>query len=83
MKTTLLFALALTAFAAQAQDVGALLKATDKFRMSSDNLQVETQINVVNADGTPDKERRYKVFAQAKRQSLVLMQSPAERARRC
>jgi hypothetical protein len=31
-----------------------------------------------NADGTPDKERRYTVFAQADRQSLVLMQSPAE-----
>jgi hypothetical protein len=63
---------------AQAQDVPALLKATDKFRMSADNLQVDTLINVQNADGTPDKERRYKVFAQAGRQSLVLMQSPAE-----
>ena len=31
-----------------------------------------------NADGTPDKERRYTVFAQAQHQSLVLMQSPAE-----
>ncbi len=70
--------LSIAALAAQAQDVAALLKATDKFRMSADNLQVETLINVVNADGTPDKERRYKVFAQAKRQSLVLMQSPAE-----
>ena len=68
----------LLALTAQAQDVAALLKATDKYRMSADNLQVETLINVVNADGTPDKERRYKVFAQAKRQSLVLMQSPAE-----
>ena len=71
-------AVTLAALAAHAQDVTALLKATDKFRMSADNLQVETQINVLNADGTPDKERRYKVFAQAKRQSLVVMQSPAE-----
>lgn len=68
--------------AAQAQDVGTLLKAADKFRMSADNLQVETQINVVNADGTPDKERRYTVFAQAGRQSLVLMQSPAEKGQK-
>lgn len=68
----------LLTLAAQAQDVTALLKATDKFRLSADNLQVETQINVVNADGTPDKERRYTVFAQAKRQSLVLMKSAAE-----
>ncbi len=69
---------ALSTLAAQAQDVTALLRATDKYRMSADNLQVETQINVLNADGSPDKERRYTVFAQAKRQSLVLMKSPAE-----
>jgi hypothetical protein len=74
--------LALLALNAQAQDVAALLKAADKFRMSADNLQVETQINVVNADGTPDKERRYTVFAQAGRQSLVLMQSPAEKGQK-
>ncbi len=72
----------LLAIAAQAQDVSALLKATDKYRMSADNLQVETQINVLNADGSPDKERRYTVFAQAKRQSLVLMKSPAEQGQK-
>lgn len=75
-------ALALAALAAQAQDVAALLKATDKFRMSADNLQVETQINVLNADGSPDKERRYTVFAQTGRRSLVLMQSPAEKGQK-
>jgi hypothetical protein len=74
--------LTLFALATQAQDVTALLKATDKFRMSADNLQVETQINVLNADGSPDKERRYTVFAQAGRQSLVLMQSPAEKGQK-
>lgn len=67
---------------AQAQDVNAWLKAADKFRVSAENLQVETQINVTNADGTPDKERRYKVFAQSKRQSLVLMLSPAEKGQK-
>lgn len=78
-----LAALSLTAtLAAHAQDIPTLLKAADKFRMSADNLQVETQINVVNADGTPDKERRYKVFAQAGRKSLVLMQSPAEKGQK-
>ena len=66
----------------QAQDVAAILKATDRFRMSADNLQVDTQISVFNADGRPDKERRYTVFAQAKRQSLVLMQSPAEKGQK-
>ena len=67
---------------AHAQDVPALLKAADHYRMSADNLEVVTQVQVSNADGTPDKERRYKVFVQAGRQSLVLMQSPAERGQK-
>lgn len=75
-------ALTLGAATVQAQDVTTLLKAADKFRMSSDNLQVETQVNVLNADGSPDKERRYKVFAQAGRKSLVLMLSPAEKGQK-
>lgn len=86
--TTLWRALALAAAVlplgtyAQTPDVSTMLKAADKFRMSADNLQVETQITVLNADGSQDKERRYTVFAQAKRQSLVLMQSPAEKGQK-
>ena len=75
-------ALALGAAHARADDVGVLLKAADKYRMSSENMQVDTQISVVNADGTPDKERRYVVFAQVRHQSLVLMQSPAEKGQK-
>ena len=84
MKINLLIAAAFAfcACATQAQDVAALLKATDKYRMNAENLQVETQINVLNADGSPDKERRYTVFAQTGRQSLVLMQSPAEKGQK-
>ena len=74
--------LALAAAHARADDVSTLLKAADKYRMSSENMQVDTQISVVNADGTPDKERRYVVFAQARHQSLVLMQSPAEKGQK-
>ena len=74
--------LALLASQAFAQDVPALLKAADKYRMSSDNMQVETQISVFNTDGSADKERRYTVFAQAGHQSLVLMQSPAEKGQK-
>jgi Outer membrane lipoprotein-sorting protein len=85
MKTAPLFvvaaALALAA-AAQAEDVSVLLKAADKYRMSSENMQIETQISVFKADGTPDKERRYLVFAQVRHQSLVLMQSPAEKGQK-
>ena len=76
---------ALGAFAtplALAQDVPTLLKAADKYRMSSENMQVDTLISVFNTDGSPDKERRYTVFAQARHQSLVLMQSPAEKGQK-
>jgi len=75
----------LGAFAAPiagAQDVATLLKAADKYRVSSENMQVDTVISVFNTDGSPDKERRYTVFAQAKHQSLVLMQSPAEKGQK-
>jgi len=83
MKKSILCAvLALAAVGAFAQDVPALLKAADKYRMSSDNMQVDTQISVFNTDGSPDKERRYTVFAQARHQSLVLMQSPAEKGQK-
>jgi hypothetical protein len=83
MKNFALFAaLAIAASGALAQDVPALLKAADKYRMSSDNMQVDTQISVFNTDGSPDKERRYTVFAQARHQSLVLMQSPAEKGQK-
>jgi len=74
--------LLLTSAAHAQPDASNLLKAADKFRMTAANLQVQTQINVSNADGTPDKERRYTVFAQAGRKSLVLMQSPAEKGQK-
>ena len=84
MKTWTLAASALLGLAAlgssvaKAQDVAALLKRADHYRMSADKLQVETLVEVRNADGTLDKERRYRVFVQGGRKSLVLMQSPAE-----
>ena len=68
--------------ALRAQDVNTLLQAADRYRMGAENLQIETQVSVRNADGSPDKERRYRVFAQAQRQSLVLMQSPAEKGQK-
>ncbi len=61
-----------------ADDVATLLKEADRYRTGADNLQVETLVQVLNRDGSPDKERRYTVFSQADRKSLVLMRSPAE-----
>ncbi len=72
----------LTATTAHAQDVGTILKNADSYRMGSDHLQVDTLVETFRADGTPDKERRYTVFAQSGRQSLVLMQSPAEKGQK-
>ncbi|WP_199873394.1 outer membrane lipoprotein-sorting protein [Ideonella sp. A 288] len=71
-------ALALGTAAGGATDVGALLKAADRYRTGADNLQVETQVTLLRQDGSVDKERRYTVFTQAQRKSLVLMRSPAE-----
>jgi hypothetical protein len=81
-KTLLLLGCVALAATAQAQDVAALLKTADRARMTADNLQVDTRVQVFHADGTLDKERRYTVFAQAGRQSLVLMQSPAEKGQK-
>ena len=67
---------------AQTQDVAALLKAADRYRSGSDNLQVETLVQVYKSDGSLDKERRYTVFAQARHQSLVLMQSAADKGQK-
>jgi hypothetical protein len=75
-------ALALAASQCFAQDVGALLKAADKYRMPNENMQVETQVIVLNTDGSTDKERLYTAYVQTKHQSLVLMRSPAEQGQK-
>ena len=69
-----------------AQDVPSLLKTADQFRSgganSAEKLQLETLVTQHAADGSVEKERRYTVFVQSKRQSLVLMQSPAEKGQK-
>jgi hypothetical protein len=80
--SALTIAAALLYNTASAQDIPTLLKDADHYRMSADNLQVDTQVVVLNTDGSQDKERRYTVFAQADRKSLVLMQSPVEKGQK-
>nr|WP_316640774.1 outer membrane lipoprotein-sorting protein [uncultured Roseateles sp.] len=83
MKTPFVsIALALLGAMAQAQDVPSLLKTADRFRSGGDNMQVDSLVTLHAADGTPEKERRYTVFSQLKHQSLVLMQSPAEKGQK-
>ena len=74
--------LALCAWHANAADATALLKAADRYRISSDDMQVEVQIDTTKSDGSPDKQRRYTTFSQSGHRSLVLMQSPAERGQK-
>lgn len=81
-RLALLCAVAWLTLPVQAQDANALLVKADRLRMSGDKLQIETQVNVINADGSSDKERRYRVFSQGQRQSLVLMQSPSEKGQK-
>jgi hypothetical protein len=59
-------------------DVARLLADADRYRLSDENLVVETRINTFHRDGTPDKERLYTVYAQSGHRSLVVMRSPAE-----
>jgi hypothetical protein len=59
------------------QDVQALLKRADEYRLAADALRVETEV-LLFKHGTLDKERRYSVFVKPGRRSLVLMQSPSE-----
>ena len=80
-KTLTLLSLAATllpAVAATTPSVPELLKAADRWRNGSDALQVETLVATYGRDGQLDKERRYTVFAQPQRRSLVLMRSSAE-----
>ena len=78
----LILALLTSAAAAQAQDAQALVDAADRYRTGGESLQVETQIQVCGRDGSAEKERRYTVFVQPNRQSLVLMRSPAEQGQK-
>lgn len=69
---------ALTALPVSADDdVAALLKKADAFRLQESAVRVETQVELYRGD-TLDKERRYTVYMKPGRRSLVLMKSPAE-----
>ncbi|MFZ6848317.1 outer membrane lipoprotein-sorting protein [Undibacterium sp. RuRC25W] len=67
---------------AHADDLKSLLKAADHFRLGEESMQVETQITTFNRDGSKEKERTYLVYSRPHRQSLVLMQSPAEKGQK-
>ena len=79
MNKLVFLAVLLLPMAARADiDVATLLAAADRYRTGTDALQVETEVTVAGRDGTVEKERRYTVFTQSQRRSLVLMRTPAE-----
>ncbi|MDM0034335.1 outer membrane lipoprotein-sorting protein [Variovorax sp. J22P271] len=67
---------------ANGQSAAEILKKADSYRASSADLQLDVEIAVFNADGSPSKERRYTVFSQSQHRSLVLMQSPSEKGQK-
>ena len=78
MSKMLLSLLLLTATSAFAADnVAALLKAADAFRLPAESVRVETQVELFK-DNALDKTRLYTVYVKPGRRSLVLMKSPSE-----
>jgi len=78
---TALIACTLLPFAHADDNIQALLKKADAYRLSETAMQVETQI-IVSKNGHPDKDRQYLVLVRENRQSLVLMRSPAEKGQK-
>ncbi|MCH8619158.1 outer membrane lipoprotein-sorting protein [Undibacterium sp. TS12] len=78
----LLVAATIAAMPVQAADISDILKAADQYRIGTENMQVETRITTFAKDGSKEKERSYMVFSQINHQSLVLMQSPAEKGQK-
>lgn len=79
--SSLLFSILIAALVAlpvrAADNVAALLKQADAFRLPAESVRVETQVELYRND-VLDKERLYTVYIKPGRRSLVLMKSPAE-----
>lgn len=58
-------------------EVAALLKKADAFRLPAEAVRVETTVELYR-DEVLDKERQYTVYVKPGRRTLVLMKSPAE-----
>jgi Outer membrane lipoprotein-sorting protein len=65
----------------RADDVQALLRKADAFRLADGAMEVDTQLETFKA-GLLDKERRYQVFVRPGRRSLVLSRSPVEKGQK-
>ncbi len=62
-------------------DVAALIRDADRYRLSGEQMRVETEI-LLYKNGALDKSRRYTVFLKPGRRSLVLFRHEAERGQK-
>lgn len=79
--TTMLALATLLPASAGAADVKTLLRQADAYRLTAEDMRVNTQVEV-QKNGALERERSYVVYLRAGRQSLVLMQSPAEKGQK-
>jgi len=73
--------LMLLSFSCRAEDVKALLKEADAFRLTAETLRVDTEVRVFKGE-QPDKTRLYAVYVKPDRRSLVVFRSPSERGQK-
>jgi hypothetical protein len=66
---------------ARADEVDALLRRADAFRLAEGAMEVDTQLETFKS-GMLDKQRRYQVFVRPGRRSLVLSRSPVEKGQK-
>jgi hypothetical protein len=77
-RSLLAFVIAVAALpACAAENVAAMLKQADAYRLPAASVRVETDVELYRND-VLDKDRRYTVYIRPGRRSLVLMKSPAE-----
>lgn len=76
-KTTIAAMLLAACGSAAAQDVEAILRKADTYRLREASSQLETLVQTYK-DGKLDKEKRYQVLVRPGGKSLVLFRSPGE-----
>ena len=81
MSRFLALLLALACAPAFGQDVQALLKQADAYRLTAQAERVETEVRVLKS-GSLDKTRLYNVYVKPGRRSLVVFRSPSERGQK-
>lgn len=76
-KTLIAAALAVACGSAAAEDVDAILRKADSYRMPHASAQVDSLVQTFK-DGKLDKEKRYQVLVRSGGKSLILFRSPGE-----